>query len=111
MCLSARGSADSVKTAHAMITELADSPDADVAQLLGRHRPPQAGQSAGAAGQSVGGPGQSLGADGKTVGRGQGKMAAQALTGERGVCWVLVKRGMWVVWNYWFVYAQVDVLI
>ena len=65
-----------------MITELADSPDADVAQLLGRHRPQEPGQSGGAAGQSAGGAGQSLGTDGKMAGR-QGKMVAQALTGER----------------------------
>ena len=57
-----------------MITELADSPDADVAQLLGRHRPHQAGQGSGTGT-----------AEGKTAGRGQqaaGKTTAQALTGE-----------------------------
>ena len=39
-----------MKTAHVMITELADSPDADVGQLLGRHRPHQTGGGGGGGG-------------------------------------------------------------
>ena len=68
-----------------MITELTDSPDADVGQLLGRHRPHQTGgQSGGAGGQSGGGGG---GDGGKSAGRGgqqAAKATSQALTGERG---------------------------
>lgn len=84
--------------AHSMITDLAESPDADVNQLLGRYRPHHGqAQSQSQSGQSQDGGKTAHVQQRQQAGQAFAKAALQALTGEgrgnggsnapAGACW------------------------